>query len=208
MAKNAWILNLLFKNESLLFSKHAMKTELSSHRNTIKSIMRTTVKILCSWILQSLCVISITLLLNLQDCIPGVAGNSIVFTTLLYTTFFYWTDKICEKRHWVIRAFIPYILTISICLILQICDINKIVIYDDGRGSSKWIPLPMLPYVSAIFSLYSLAFIKVQKILISKFKQSHPQSYKKIKSAIKFLLLGLGGITVLAILFIIVSIIL
>ena len=148
-----------------------MKKDLLSFKDIVKIFVKTNTKILFSWILQSLCVILPVILLNIEDCIPGSTGNSIVFTTLLYTTFFCWTEKICKKQHWIICAFIPYILTISICLVLQICDINKIVIYDDGYGSSKWIPLPMLPYVSAIFSLYSLAFIKVQKILISKLKR-------------------------------------
>ena len=68
--------------------KNIYEKDLLSFKDIVKIFVKTNTKILFSWILQSLCVILPVILLNIEDRIPGSTGNSIVFTTLLYTTFF------------------------------------------------------------------------------------------------------------------------
>ena len=130
----------------------------ANQKKLCKIFVKTTAKIIRSWILQSLLIlIPIFLLHSTSSPIPV---NSILFTCLLYTTAFYWIDILYRgKRSTAITA---YILTIFICFAFYICGIDRIVTYDDGY-CLRWMPLPYLFPTAVVTSLYSLAFIKAQR---------------------------------------------
>ena len=123
-----------------------------------KVFVKTTAKIICSWILQSLLIL--ILILFLHSTSTTIPGNSILFTCLLYTTAYYWIDILYRGKR--SSAIIAYILTIFICLAFYICGIDRIITCDDS-DCLRWIPLPHLFPTAVVTSLYSLAFIKAQK---------------------------------------------